>query len=361
MRTFIEHLSRPVTILDGFWDFAFLGNVHPDQVHLPDINFTEKMAVPGCFDATPQFAGKRGLTAYRKELLITQPGRQRIAFDGVSHWCRVLINGNNLGEHVGGFVPFAFDFELQSAGWVELIVLVDNRFDAAQNPLHLDYFDWYQHGGIARSVALHALGNAWIEDVRVTTLSVDPPTVEIQVTLHADIPVTDTISVFVDEQEVMSEEVDVVDVVTLRFDATLEGAHLWSPEHPHLHFLRVNFGKDDRIERFGIRTIEVSTRKILLNGEPIRLLGFNRHELHVDFGHSFPDALLLNDIQLLKSIHCNFVRGSHYPQDPRFLDLCDEHGLLVWSEGIGWQHTEQHINDPNFMEAQKTHLAEMVQ
>ncbi len=360
MRTFPQHLTRSVTNLDGFWDFAFLGDVQISEIDLSALTFDEKMAVPNCFDATPDYAGKRGVTAYRKEFLITQPGRQRIAFDGVSHGCSVFINGNPLGEHIGGFVPFAFDFELQSTGWVELIVLVDNRINYKTNPLHLEYFDWYHYGGIARSVAVHHLGECWIDDVRITTLATDPPAIEVQLTLQADQNTTETVSVYVDEQEVMIEEVDINESVVLRFDVTLEGAELWSPEHPHLHHLRVTCGQDDRIERFGIRTIQVAAKDILLNGSPLRLLGFNRHELHPDFGHTFPDAMLLTDIQLLKELNCNFVRGSHYPQDPRFLDLCDENGILVWSESIGWQHTVEHLTDPHFINAQKTNIKEMI-
>ena len=61
-----------------------------------------------------------------------------------------------------------------------------------------------------------------------------------------------------------------------------------------------------------------------------------------------PEGLLVSDIQQLLDMGCNFVRGSHYPQDLRFLDLCDETGICVWNEGIGWQHTEQHLTDPHF-------------
>ena len=258
MRTFTQHLTRPVTNLNGFWDFTFLGDVHPDDVNLASIPFDEKMAVPVCFDATPRYAGKRGLAAYRKEILIPQGGRQRIAFDGVSHWCQVFINGNLLGEHGGGFVPFAFDFELETTGWVDLVVLVDNRINSQMNPLHLEYFDWYHYGGIARSVALHHLGSGWIDDLKVTPVNLQPPTIEVQLVLQADQDMTETVAVFVDEQEVMQEEVEVRESVTLRFDITLEGAELWSPDAPNLHFLRVEFGDDDLIERFGIRMIEVA-------------------------------------------------------------------------------------------------------
>jgi len=99
---------------------------------------------------------------------------------------------------------------------------------------------------------------------------------------------------------------------------------------------------------------------VLLNGTPVPLLGFNRHEAHPQFGHGLPDALMLADLYQLKDLGCNFVRGSHYPQDPRFLDLCDEMGIMVWNEAIGWQHTAEHLTDDAFLTAQKTCVREMV-
>jgi beta-glucuronidase len=104
----------------------------------------------------------------------------------------------------------------------------------------------------------------------------------------------------------------------------------------------------------------VDGSRLLINGEPIRLLGFNRHEAHPQSGHTQPEALLVSDVQQLREIGCNFVRGSHYPQDVRFLDLCDEAGICVWQEAIGWQHTAEHLTDGAFVRAQLTNVEEMV-
>lgn len=76
-------------------------------------------------------------------------------------------------------------------------------------------------------------------------------------------------------------------------------------------------------------------QQLLINNQPVHLLGFCRHESHPQFGHTQPEALLVSDVQQLRAMGCNFVRGSHYPQDLRFLDLCDEAGICVWPEGDG--------------------------
>ncbi|HSQ38630.1 MAG TPA: hypothetical protein VLM78_00605, partial [Anaerolineales bacterium] len=77
-RRFRQHDARLVTPLDGVWDFAFLGDVDPEAVDVGSIVFNDRMAVPGCFDATPAYAGKRGLTAYRTTLSLHDAGRYRL-------------------------------------------------------------------------------------------------------------------------------------------------------------------------------------------------------------------------------------------------------------------------------------------
>jgi beta-glucuronidase len=128
-----------------------------------------------------------------------------------------------------------------------------------------------------------------------------------------------------------------------------------------LHQLKVCIGDDCVTELVGIRTVTVSGRKILVNGEPVRLFGFNRHEASSESGHTQSDQLLVTDIQLLEDMGVNFVRGSHYPQDERFVDLCDRRGIMMWCEAIGWQHTDAHLTDRRFLDAQSVDIQEMIQ
>ncbi|MGC9395708.1 MAG: glycoside hydrolase family 2 protein [Anaerolineae bacterium] len=361
-RRFRQHNVRSVTPLDGVWDFVFLGDVDPDAVDVGSIVFDDRMAVPGCFDATPAYAGRRGLTAYRMMLPLHDAGRYRLVFDGVHHWCRVFVGGVALADHVGGFTQFGVDVIAHPTGDVPLVVLVDNRFDYERCPLHLDYFDWYHYGGISRPAALHHLGDIWVDGVSIVTEEFATREISVIVDYAADVSrggVPLTISV--DGESVFAQAVDVLaerGQVNARFH--LPDAALWSPDMPHLHRLHVRLGEDDLYERFGIRQVSVVGQEIRINDEPVRLLGVNRHEAHPQFGSALPDALLVSDVQQLRDLGCNFVRGSHYPQDARFLDLCDEAGILVWDEAIGWQHTAEHLTDPHFLAAQETNVREMV-
>src|SRR5512146_864871 len=181
MSRFQQHVCREVSTLDGIWDFAFLGDLDPDEISPALITFKDRMAVPGCFDATPAFAGKRGLAAYRTHLRVAEAVPHRVVFNAVHHWCRIFVNGIKVCEHAGGFTRFNVDLPVLEPGELELIVLVDDRFDAARSPLHMPHFDWYQFGGITRPVEFQRLGNLWIDALEVVTGRIDLPTLRVAV------------------------------------------------------------------------------------------------------------------------------------------------------------------------------------
>lgn len=101
------------------------------------------------------------------------------------------------------------------------------------------------------------------------------------------------------------------------------------------------------VVRFGLRTLRVEGSKILLNDVPIKIKGVNRHESKTR-GNVFSMEDLRADVKALKSLDANFVRGAHYAQDSRFLELCDEHGIMVWEEVLGWQNTMSDLANPVF-------------
>jgi beta-glucuronidase len=170
--------GRSVVDLAGIWDFAFLGDADPSSVRPEALTFAERMAVPGCWDDTPKYAGRRGLAAYRTAVWVPrEPGCYRLELDGAQHWCRAYVGSEPIGEHSWGFTRFGFDFRLPLSpegsgapeGALEITILVDNRFDAKRSPLHLEYFDWYQFGGIARGVWLMRLPEPHIRSLQVST------------------------------------------------------------------------------------------------------------------------------------------------------------------------------------------------
>jgi beta-glucuronidase len=360
-RRFLEHDFRRMRDLRGIWDFEFLGPVEPDCVAPEQITYSDRMAVPACFNATPAYAGKRGLAAYRTRVQFADALPHRIVLDGVHHWCRIFVDGKPLRDHAGGFTRFAVDLT-PDAGVSELVVLVDNRFGFDRCLLHQEHYDWYQFGGITRGVEVHSLGTLWIDDLRISTQSLHLPAINLNLSYGAvQAPGRVPLIVTCDGRPVLEENLELSELRgRIKRVIELPAAKLWSPREPHLHQIHVRLGEDDRRERIGLRQIRVEGERLLINEEPVRLHGFNRHEFHPQFGHALPEAVLVADIQQLRDLGCNFVRGSHYPQDLRFLDLCDETGICVWSEAIGWQNTQHHLTDEQFIKAQLAQLEEMV-
>ncbi|MFP4107038.1 MAG: glycoside hydrolase family 2 protein [Phycisphaerae bacterium] len=361
LRRFRQHNLRKVTDFNGIWDFAFLGDVDPDQINPSEIDYDDTMSVPGCFDATPAYAGIRGLTAYRTTSQVTGGKLHRLVFGNVHHWCRVIVDGKPLGDHDGGWTNFSMDFTPAGDGRAEIVVLVDNRF-TDRSPMHVDFYDWYHYGGLAGGVELHRLDELRIDAIRIITTDYRTRSVRLELDYSADVqPGPTPLTIYFDDQPIEEQEIELSQGSgTLEMDLELEGAELWSPEEPNLYGLRVILGTDDIQERFGIRQIATSGRKLLLNGEELTLMGVNRHALHTLFGCGLPEQTLVSDIQQIVDLGCNFVRGAHYPQDPRFLDLCDEYGLCVWVESIGWSNNVRHFENPAFMDSQKRHIEEMV-
>lgn len=359
-----EASGRRTEELGGLWEFAFLGAADAGRVDARTIKYDDVMLVPMCFDATPRYAGKRGLAAYRRRVRLEGGARYRLTLDGVHHWGRVLLLPRKqevavLRDHVGGFARFHADFEAGEAGEYDLVILVDNRLDYQRCPLHLDYFDWYNFGGISRGVWVTRLPEVAVDRAWITTTNYPSRRVNVRVEWSGVGKGTLPLSLSVDGRPVLAEKV-AGGSGSLEREIELAGASLWSPGSPALHELTVRVGEDEVRETFGLRQVSVEGEKILINGEPVRLWGFNRHESHPQFGHAVPAGVMASDLQQIRDMGGNFVRGSHYPQDGRFLEMCDRAGVCVWSESIGWQHTAAHLTDPKFIEAQLTNIEEMI-
>lgn len=358
------------TSLDGLWDFCFLGEVDISDFSPTGEFLWEKTLVPSAFDALPARAGQRGAALYRRMLNIEPGTRARIEFGAVSMWCRIYVDGVPLREHACGYAPFAVDLAASESPRRELLVLVDNRYDFDRMPMHEEYFDFYQYGGILRSVYLRELprDGVVLEGVQVLPLAEGYDRGEVEVVLHlsGELPEVLRGSLAFDESgpEIFEAEVS---GGKARLRCRVPDAKVWSPESPHLHSVAVAIGGSNKEPgvvcgraRFGLRRIEARDGALWLNGERLILRGYNRHEWHPNSGPCTPTLQMYADLLQLKDLGCNFVRGSHYPQDQRFLDLCDELGMLVWEENLGWGQKEKTFASAKFRRDHLESLTAMV-
>jgi beta-glucuronidase len=300
------------------------------------------VGVPGSWnDQIPGIRDELGPAWYERRFepppgALPLAGREAaIRFGSVSYAASVWLNGQFLGGHEGGHLPFAVDCaDALREGENVLVVRVDGQLGRGRVPPGLVSrsdthgrvfypdvsFDFFPFAGIHRRVELVLVPRDGITDVRLDTVTDD-----------ADV--------------LLSVQVDAgAGDVALRLDgAPISPAHrvdpsgLWSPASPRLHLLEVELRRDglliDRYTlRTGIRTVAVAGDHLLLNGEPVQLRGFGRHEDFPVLGRGTAPALAVRDLALMRRFGANSFRTAHYPCDEETLDIADQLGIMVIAE-----------------------------
>ena len=310
--------------LNGSWEFRFEPGKSLAQVGNPAFTSTETIAVPGCFDMLPKWLCQRGTGLYRRTFTLDAPVPNAwLVVDGMGLVGNFRIDGRDLGTHPYPYARLELETGPLAAGTHTLYAALDNRFDWETLKLARPYYDFYLFGGFYHGISL-SFDN---RKLFVRTRDYATGSVEVEAVNFASSDFDATL-VFDGCHEVP------VSFKGGRAAVTVPAFRLWSPEAPNLHTVRL--ANSGVVARFGIRAVEARDRRLWLNGKPLYLKGANRHESHPTFGAATPETLMVQDIQNLKSLGGNFIRGCHYQQAQRFLDLCDENGILVWEESLGW-------------------------
>ena len=363
VNTFPKFLARDERTLDGAWDFHWQGDAgQVEDIDPSRVSFDTVMAVPGVFDALPRYAGERGIGVYRSVVLMatTAGERLRLVCHGMGLYGRLWWDGRAIGDYDLPYSGVEYDFTTTAGERHELVIALDSRFNQEKVPIVRPFYDFCAYGGIYRSLALQRLPALRLERVQVTTLDLATGRVRLRLCLGGDIPGEVAGAVAFDAGPAQAFRLTPAGNAGI-LELAVPGFRVWSPATPHLHTVTVSLAGGDAIsERFGLRTIEAVGQELRLNGQPLRLLGVNRHEAHPQYGPALPVQTMVEDLQHLKDLGANFVRCVHYPHDQQFLDLCDQAGLLVWQESLGWGNDARDVVSPRFAEAQVRQTRAMV-
>ncbi len=252
-----------------------------------------------------------------------------VYFEAVNYEALVYLNGKYLGTHIGGFTPFQFEVTGMLKEKDNFLVLKVNNQRKREAVPTLNT-DWWNYGGITRSVHLIQVPNSHIEDYAVQLSKTQANTLTGWVSL-ADSKANDWITLSIPELKIEKKlQVAGNGVVNFELKAKPE---LWSPQNPKLYQVKITTETDEVSDQIGFRTVETQGTKILLNGEPIFLKGISIHEeapFKTGRVTSVEECRIL--LQWAKELGCNFVRLAHYPHSEAMIREADKMGLMVWSE-----------------------------
>ena len=201
--------------------------------------------------------------------------------------------------------------------------------------------DFWRFTGIAREVYLYSRPQASIEDLRVVTELDDSyrdATLKVSFTRNdaADRKVN-LLLCDAGGKAVLTADVDVADNGEVTAELPVSKPYKWTAETPYLYTLYVSLMDGDKAlevipQKVGFREIEMKNSQILVNGQPVLFKGADRHEMDPNTGYVVSVERMIQDIRIMKEMNINAVRTSHYPDDPRWYDLCDKYGIYLVAE-----------------------------
>ena len=323
----------------------------------------------------------QGIAWYRKQFVVPTETKGKdvtLHFEAAMGKQVVYLNGKQVLEHIGGYLPFNVnltDLGVQAGDKCLIAVMVDNSDDKNYPPGKRQYtLDFTYHGGIYRDVWMIAKSFVGITDaveedkiagggvfVHFDKISEKSAEVYVNTEVKNKDKRTRTVAIettLTDNQSLPVKKVNGKltlkpgEARTLTQKIVVRNPHLWSPESPYLYRVqsRIKSGRealDGGVTRLGIRSFAFDAKQgFILNGKPYgQLVGANRHQDFAYVGNAVPNSQQWRDAKRLRDAGCTIIRTAHYPQDPSFMDACDEMGLFVIVATPGWQYWNK---DPKF-------------
>lgn len=333
--------------LNGTWAFK----TDPDGVGEEKAWFAEglslatwdSMPVPGNWDLRNAYASYAGKAWYRTTFSAQSAESIRLVFEGVYHDSKVWLNGRLLGGSNTGFLPFEFDIAklIKSGGSNTLVVCTDNTLRRGA------LWNW---GGIRRPVSLQYSTGPRLLNQHISS-SVDlqkkSAVVHLEVFTNSNTAIDGSVSITNKSgyKKLVSFKAAAGDSVRTQLTINISGRdfHLWNCDDPFLYTSVASLTNGaTHSDRFGIRKVEVDNKNFVfkLNGEPMRVMGFNLVPDDRTTGSTLPAWRYKEDIDLMKSMGANLARLTHLPMPKDMLDYLDEKGIMIFAEVPLWGYDE---------------------
>ena len=355
--------------MEGMWRFQFVKNHQDAPKGFWALNYDdsqwEDFPVPGLFElnghgdriyknvgyawcttfeSDPPFIGETEnyTGSYRKEFVLPDNwnGQQVLFHVGsATSNLKVWVNGKYVGYSEDSKVAAEFDITKYLKKGKNLIAMQVMRWCDGS---YLEDQDFWRFTGIAREVYLYARPKTYIADYRVMQ-NWDMETNRPEIAYWIDVKNGSGASLEVSLEDKDGRVIFKHDGHKLpyylheHFLLDEKDVKPWTAETPNLYSLIITLKKKDQVlqvvkQKMGFRNVAIKNGQLLLNGQPILIKGADRHELDPDGGYIVSVERMKQDIQIMKQLNINAVRTSHYPDDPRWYELCDEAGLYVVAE-----------------------------
>jgi beta-galactosidase len=290
--------------------------------------------------------------SYRRDFVLPAgwKGRQIfLTFDGVDAGFFLWINGEKVGYSVNSRNAAEFDITKYVKPGNNIVAVEVYRFTSGT---WLEDQDMWRLSGIFRNVTIWSAPQIHIRDFFVKT-DLDEKYLNATEEIIAKVKNYGgkqsgsyklSAALYDGDKIIASSQAEVVvsalqpgEEIPVRLDFKVANPGKWTAETPKLYttILTLTNGKktlETISARTGFRKVEIKGRLFLVNGTPVKLKGVNRHENWPDVGHAVTEAQMIRDLELIKQGNCNLVRTSHYSDDPRWYELCDEYGIFLVAE-----------------------------
>ena len=348
------------TLLSGQWDFIYCRNkadviralrgldghgfVTTEKITVPSnwqmLGYTSQNDVPQYTNFAypialdpPHVPNNNPAGIYTRKFTINgseaENQRYYINFEGVDTFFYLYINQNLVGSSQGAHLPSEFEITKYLQHGENTITVVAFKWAWST---YLEDQDFYRLSGIFRDVYLLKRNKSHIRDIKINTTQ---NTVTASATITGSILQQSTVIFgLYDKNNCLIQEISAgISDGNAEAFFTIENPILWNAENPYLYKLTVNYEDEFIPCQVGLRTITISEKcELLVNGNPIKIKGVNRHDTHPDLGHVTPIDSIIRELALMKQHNINAVRTSHYPNAPELVRICSELGLYVIDE-----------------------------